>query len=61
MVEVDFQTAVRFIASHSSQTEVVRWGMGSIVPKRRHKTGVRPGATTEELRKRRKYDRDGTK
>ena len=56
---VDFETATRFIASNASQAQINDWGMGRYIPRRRHKTGVRPGATTKELGKRRKYTREG--
>ena len=49
IVNVDYETAVLFIASNSSQEQVNSWGMGKYVPRRKSKNGVRPGATTEEL------------
>ena len=56
---VDYDTAVRFIASNSSQSDIVRWGMSEYVPRRKHKTGCRPGATTLELSQRRKFSKGG--
>ena len=56
---IDYETAVCFIASNSCQTQVNKWGMSQIVPRIKHKTGVRPGGTTEELSKRRKFNIEG--
>ena len=56
---VDYQTAATYIASNSSRTDISKWGMEKIIPKRRHKKGTRPGPTTGELHKRRRYDSNG--
>ena len=55
----DYETAVRFIASNSSQSDINRWGMHQYVQQRRHVKGNRPGPTTEELGRRRKYLKTG--
>ena len=56
---VDYNTAVRYIASNSSQADIFKWGMKQIIPRRKCKTGVRPGATTDELHRRRRYNEEG--
>ena len=56
---VDFETAVVYIASNSSKAQVYDWGMSQYIPKRKSKTGTRPGPTTGELGKRRRFDSEG--
>ena len=56
---VDFETAVVFIASNSSPGQVYDWGMSDYIPRRKSKGGVRPGATTGELGKRRRFNKEG--
>ena len=56
---VDYEVAVIFIASNSSQSQIYEWGMSQYIPKRKSKTGVRPGATTGVLGRRRRYDSMG--
>ena len=47
------------IASNCAESTIWKWGMQKYIPRRRHKMGVRPGPTTAELSKRRKYDERG--
>ena len=56
---VDYDTAVKFVASNSSQSDINKWGMSQYIPRRKYKNGGRPGATTGELGKRRRFDKEG--
>ena len=46
---IDVQTAAVFIAANVSRTEVVKSGLGKIVPRRRFKRGPSPSGATKEL------------
>ena len=56
---LDFEMAIKFIASNTAETTITKWKMNEIIPRRRFKKGVRPGPTTEELSKKRKYNEKG--
>ena len=50
---VDWRAAQIFVASNLTQEQVVAEGISEIVPRRLHKKGKRPRATTDELRMKR--------
>ena len=47
---VDYRMAGILIASNMSQEELYKEKLSEIVPRRKSNQGVRPGATTEELK-----------
>ena len=56
---IDYETAARFIASNTAESTITKWGMADIIPRRRFSKGVRPGPTTAELGRKRKYNEKG--
>ena len=56
---VDYRMAGILIASNMSQEGLYKEKLSEIVPRRKSNQGVRPGATTEELKRKRRYDEEG--
>ena len=56
---VDYRMAGILIASNLTQDQVNQQGLSKIVPRRKKKTGVRPGPTTKELQRKRTYNEEG--
>ena len=50
---VDYQLAGVYVACNSTRSEVADAGLSRVVPRRLHRQGVHPGATTKELTKQR--------
>ena len=55
----DEKEASRLVANNFSKEEIQKLGMASFIPERKSVQGVRPGNTTSELSKRRRFNKEG--
>ena len=58
-MNIDYRMAGILVAANMTQEQIEREKLSEIVPRRKSKQGVRPGPTTEELYRKRKFDEDG--
>lgn len=61
---MNYREAIKYVAMNCSRQEIIRWKMGDIIPRRKHRKGRTPGMTGEEAlrgKEKRKKEEDDDK